>query len=248
MSIIRAPRPESNFYILDKKISEDRRLSWAARGILIFLLGKPDNWKVSIQALINETSESGRPMMETALYAVIHELLGVGYLQRKKHGSGHIDYFVHEIPVPPEPKQQEPNPGNPNQDNPNLGNPNLGFEGLTSTEVKTSTDKKQTTEKNKTRKTPIASDFCISENVKKWAEEKGHQNLDVHLENFVSACKANGYTYLDWDAAFMRAIRDDWAKLKYQGRGKPVAQKQSRHSGFDKIDYTEGVGADGRIN
>lgn len=244
MSIIRAPRPESNFYVLDKKISEDRRLSWAARGILIFLLGKPDNWKVSIQALINETSESGRPMMETALYAVIHELLGVGYLQRKKHGSGHIDYFVHEIPVPPEPK-----PENPNLDNPNLENPNLDFKGLTSTEVKTRTDTETSTEKNKpaSRKTPIAADFGISERVKKWAEEKGHQNLDIHLENFIGACKANGYTYIDWDDAFMNAIRNDWAKLKYQGRARPAAApKQSRHSGFDKVDYSEGI-ENGRI-
>ncbi|RQY86714.1 hypothetical protein [Burkholderia stagnalis] len=33
--IIRAPRPTSAFYILDRRISEDRRLSWAARGLLI---------------------------------------------------------------------------------------------------------------------------------------------------------------------------------------------------------------------
>lgn len=30
MSIIRAPRPEGNFYLLNKSISEDQRLSWAS--------------------------------------------------------------------------------------------------------------------------------------------------------------------------------------------------------------------------
>lgn len=29
--ITRAPRPTSNFYLLDKAISEDKRLGWAAR-------------------------------------------------------------------------------------------------------------------------------------------------------------------------------------------------------------------------
>lgn len=53
MNIRRAPRPKSNFYLLDKRISEDRRLSWAARGLLIPLLGKPDNL-VSIQELTAE--------------------------------------------------------------------------------------------------------------------------------------------------------------------------------------------------
>lgn len=37
MSIIRSPRCESNFYVLDKQISEDKRLGWVARGLLVFL-------------------------------------------------------------------------------------------------------------------------------------------------------------------------------------------------------------------
>ena len=30
--ITRAPRPKTNFYLLDKAISEEKRLGWAARG------------------------------------------------------------------------------------------------------------------------------------------------------------------------------------------------------------------------
>ena len=62
-------------------------------------------------------------------------------------------------------------------------------------------------------KTPLSESFCISDRVKAWAEEKGHQFLELHFDHFISACKRRGYTYADWDEAFMSAIRDNWAKL-----------------------------------
>ena len=101
--ITRAPRPASNFYILDKSISEDKRLSWAARGVLIFLLGKPDHWTVSPSALVNETAKSSRRMGRDGVYAVLKELKDVGYLQssgiRNDGGSfAGADYLVFESP------------------------------------------------------------------------------------------------------------------------------------------------------
>lgn len=67
---------------------------------------------------------------------------------------------------------------------------------------------------SKTRKTSIPENFQISERVKVWAESKGHKNLQAHFESFYGKCKAKSYQYVDWDEAFMNAIRDDWAKLK----------------------------------
>lgn len=65
----------------------------------------------------------------------------------------------------------------------------------------------------KTRKHPIPADFVISERVKAWAATKGHSRLVERFDHFVSAAKARGYEYADWDEAFMGAVRDDWAKL-----------------------------------
>lgn len=73
--------------------------------------------------------------------------------------------------------------------------------------------------KQKEIKTAIADNFTISDRVKKWAEEKGYKNLDEHLENFILACKSKGYKYIDWDSAFMGAIRGDWAKVNQQTQG-----------------------------
>lgn len=63
------------------------------------------------------------------------------------------------------------------------------------------------------KKTPLNESFTVSERVKTWAIEKGHSRLSEHLDAFKAKAKANGYTYADWDSAFMEAIRNDWAKL-----------------------------------
>ncbi len=62
--------------------------------------------------------------------------------------------------------------------------------------------------------TPLPDGFAISDRVREWARLKKYDHLDRHFENFVGACRAKGYTYVDWDEGFMGAIRKDWAKLK----------------------------------
>jgi hypothetical protein len=67
--------------------------------------------------------------------------------------------------------------------------------------------------KRKKRKTPLPDNFSISERVKDWASKNGHKNLEAHLESFKNKCLANGYEYIDFDAAFMTAIRENWGKI-----------------------------------
>lgn len=69
------------------------------------------------------------------------------------------------------------------------------------------------TEQKQNRATAIPKDFKISERVIKWANENGHRDLQKHFDNFVISAQAKGYTYKDWDAAFMNAIRNNWAKV-----------------------------------
>lgn len=78
-------------------------------------------------------------------------------------------------------------------------------------------------EKRRSKKTSLPADFCISERVKQWAQEKGHHSLQAHFEKFVGAAKAKGYTYVDWDAAFMNAISDNWAKVPPKAEQRRVA-------------------------
>lgn len=117
MSIIRAPRPESNFYLLDKAISEDKRLSWAAAGLLIYLLGKPDHWEVSVEHLRKEKAGCKRPTGRDGIYALLNELIECGYVvrQQRRGGDGQLgqtDYIVRETPLTEKP-EAEPLPESP---------------------------------------------------------------------------------------------------------------------------------------
>jgi len=77
--------------------------------------------------------------------------------------------------------------------------------------------------KNKKQKTPIPDNFAISSRVKEWAVQSGHGFLDEHLDAFKRKVAMKGYEYIDWDAALMEAIREDWAKLRGKTGGIPIS-------------------------
>lgn len=131
--IIRSTRPESNFYLLDKAISEDKKLSWAARGLLIFLLGKPDNWRVSVEYLSQQTNESTKKTGKQGIYSLLDELIEVGYVVRSDkqahdEKTGFLlgyDYTVYDSPCKVEPYNAEPCMAKPDKVKPCKANPPL---------------------------------------------------------------------------------------------------------------------------
>ena len=56
-------------------------------------------------------------------------------------------------------------------------------------------------------------DFQISENVRNWAESNGHKQLEEHRQGFIDYLKSSGKKYKDYDAAFRRAISQNWGKI-----------------------------------
>jgi hypothetical protein len=101
-TIIRAPR-RHRFLIIDQSAVEDERLSWAARGLLGYLLSRPDDWKVLISDL-RKRGDLGRD----GIYRLLKELRNTGYVQfvRSRDQQGRIrggTYIVQEIPASPHP-------------------------------------------------------------------------------------------------------------------------------------------------
>lgn len=75
------------------------------------------------------------------------------------------------------------------------------------------------------RGTALLDSFSISERVCEWAEKNGYDKLDERFEHFTGWARAKGSKYLDWDQAFMNAIRDDWAKLNGGDDGRRTGEQ-----------------------
>ena len=80
---------------------------------------------------------------------------------------------------------------------------------------------------DKQRKAKMPPDFAISERVATWASKNGFGSLEAHLEAFKRKVEASGYMYINWDSAFMEAIREDWAKLRTPQRGNTSFAQQA---------------------
>lgn len=119
-TIIRAPRRD-RFVVMDQRAIEDERLSWAARGLLGYLLSKPDDWKV----LVNDLRKRG-DLGRDGIYKLLKELRTFGYARfvRLRDRQGRIRggyYMIREIADSPDPDlpdtaaphTAEPAPANP---------------------------------------------------------------------------------------------------------------------------------------
>jgi hypothetical protein len=76
--VIRVQKRPSNFVLIDKTFLEDENLSFKAKGILAYLLSKPDNWKVIIGNLVNYSTDG-----KASVYAGLKELKESGYYAKK---------------------------------------------------------------------------------------------------------------------------------------------------------------------
>lgn len=147
MSTIRVAKRENPYITIDKyAIDNDARISWQAKGLLTYLIGKPNDWVVRIGDLVKR-SRNG----EDAVRAIMNELIAAGYIEREQSrasdGSGkfaEISHVVYETPlhdrpikslgkgkfapVPENPDTVEvvdksPQPENPDTVKPDAGNP-----------------------------------------------------------------------------------------------------------------------------
>lgn len=95
---------KDNYTIIDRRALEDERLSWAARGILAYLMSKPDDWAVSV-AQLSKAGNLGRD----GIYAALRELEAAGYVERvqgrRDDGTmASMDYLVTDTPLTENPE------------------------------------------------------------------------------------------------------------------------------------------------
>ena len=103
MSIIRAAR-KAQFYVLPTLVIEDDRLSWEARGLLVYLLQKPDHWNANVKRLIDQTRNClGKSSGRDKVYAILKELRMAGYVYSTfKRVGGEFKGVSYEVSEEPD--------------------------------------------------------------------------------------------------------------------------------------------------
>lgn len=134
MAIIRQKR-KKRFSIVNNKIIEDKRLSFKARGLLIYMLSKPDDWKFYTDELTNRSAKDGISAIKSAL----REIEAAGYLVRqqghKKNGQfTSQDWILTDISA------NSPQVENPPADKPSTEKPLADNRTLPNTDFKPNTD------------------------------------------------------------------------------------------------------------
>lgn len=97
MAIIRSNR-QTNYTVIDNRVFADHQLSFAAMGLLGYLLSKPDNWQVSVNQLIGTTEGTEKQSKRDAVLKMLDELKAKGFVQMKRKAEGGVDYIVFDSP------------------------------------------------------------------------------------------------------------------------------------------------------
>lgn len=117
MAIIKTPK-ERDYVAVSNALANDERLSFEARGVLLYLLSKPADWEIQFVD-VEKQGKIGREKRQR----IFAELEKYGYferIERRSAGKFDYDYQLHETPVNIEPQPRtglpltvEPSPVNP---------------------------------------------------------------------------------------------------------------------------------------
>ena len=98
MAIIKIIKRDCPYVTIDKTGVDDPNLSWAATGLLTYLIGRPGNWKINITHL-----SSVKTCKETATKSALKELREANYCHyfvvRKNGKISETFYLVFEVPT-----------------------------------------------------------------------------------------------------------------------------------------------------
>ena len=98
MTTYRVKKESGNFVTIHKGFITDDRLSAKAKGILLYLLSRPDDWQIYTLEVVKHMNDG-----QKSINSGINELIKVGYVERsrKRKANGDFngyDYVVYEKP------------------------------------------------------------------------------------------------------------------------------------------------------
>lgn len=148
-TVVRTEHNKDNPYVMmDRSIFDNKKLSFKAKGLLGYLLSRPDNWRVIVGDLVNHATD-GKESVRTAM----DELKRHGYMRLEKRNNDQTGLFEWTYIVYEKPYTDYPDMVKPDMDNPLL---------LSNDKVNTeSTNKKPKAQTAKPQNPPITPEPAI---------------------------------------------------------------------------------------
>ena len=151
--IIRTEHNRSNPYAqISKKCLEDNLLSWKAKGVLCYLLSRPDNWRTYPYQLATVSTDQ-----EHSTRSAVKELIKAGYIKRSRlqcEADGRFQGF--EYIITEDPYLENPYTDSPSAEPPSVEPPSVEDQSL----IKHIDNKKDLQqEKSKTKTIAPKTDF-----------------------------------------------------------------------------------------
>lgn len=81
-----------NFTQIDNDIINNPDITWKAKGLMLYFLSKPDNWKINVRGDVHKRGKEGRD----SVYKGITELVEHKYISRIKDQDGFVHYMIFE--------------------------------------------------------------------------------------------------------------------------------------------------------
>lgn len=158
MTIKRVKR-RSHFTIVNNQIINDSNLSMKARGLLVYMLSKPDDW-IFYETEMVKAGPDGRDSIRTA----IKEIEQAGYLEREQAKRGEDGKFagknwlLHDEPMTENPSTENPRTDKPTTDKPTTENPTLVSTDSTKNLINQELNKPNTDNNNYKDQQPLPPD------------------------------------------------------------------------------------------
>jgi hypothetical protein len=207
---------ENPFVMMDKRPIENDNLSWKAKGLLSYLLSRPDNWTVRMKDLVKRSSDG-----DFSTRSAIKELIEAGHLERSQGRAAGakfdtVSYDVYEIPKP---LRGFPQADNPQADNPALNKIDSNKKDLSNIPAPEEARKATSIQEAIFANQPITEDMLQDDSLA--------QEIDLAV---FALCQGAPH-YEELARAFMesRGIALDHSKSKVSGHRKAFREMYNAH-------------------
>lgn len=233
MATFRVYKESGNFVMVHKDFIHDSNLSWKAKGILLYLLSRPDDWQVYETEIVKHSSDG-----LSGLKSGIKELEEVGYIQRnrKRDDKGRLkeyEYSVYEQPN----HIRFSNVGKTNVGNSYIGKTNVGESHTTNNN---STNNDLTNNNNTNNDSNTSATNVTRERFEEWwklYDKKLDKKKAFSL--FKSALKKHSYeTIMEGTREYLKTITNK----QYQKYPKTFLSQESYMNDF--TEETQSTGQD----